>query len=37
MKAALRDHLGVDSAHIDRAVFPSSASATATEGLFRET
>ena len=35
MKAALRDHLGIEGAHIDRAVFPDSASAPAIEGLFR--
>jgi uncharacterized protein (DUF1501 family) len=35
LKAALRDHLRVDPAHIDRVVFPDSASAKPFEGLFR--
>jgi len=35
MKAALRDHLGIEGAHIDRVVFPDSASAPAAEALFR--
>ncbi len=34
-KAALRDHMGIDPGHIDRAVFPGSAAAPAMEGLFR--
>ena len=34
-KAALRDHMGVNAAHIDRVVFPDSGSARATEGLFK--
>jgi uncharacterized protein (DUF1501 family) len=37
MKAALRDHMGVDAGHIDRVVFPDSGGATAFEGLFRKT
>ena len=36
-KAALRDHMGVDPALLDREVFPDSAAAKATEGLFRDT
>jgi len=35
MKAALRDHMGVDEGHIDRAVFPDSAEARPFDGLFR--
>jgi uncharacterized protein (DUF1501 family) len=35
MKAALRDHLGVDPGHIDRVVFPGSGEAKPFEGLFR--
>lgn len=35
MKAVLRDHLGVEEGHIDRAVFPDSKSATPIDGLFR--
>jgi uncharacterized protein (DUF1501 family) len=34
-KAALHDHLGVDTGHIERAVFPESGGAKAFEGLFR--
>jgi uncharacterized protein (DUF1501 family) len=34
-KAALRDHLGIEAGHIDRAVFPQSGDASAFEGLFR--
>ncbi|HEY3798209.1 MAG TPA: DUF1501 domain-containing protein [Caulobacteraceae bacterium] len=34
-KAALRDHLGVEPAYIDRVVFPESASAKPFDGLFR--
>jgi len=34
MKAALRDHMGVDPGHIDRVVFPDSSHAVAVEGLF---
>jgi uncharacterized protein (DUF1501 family) len=36
MKAALRDHLGVDAGHIDRVVFPGSGEAKPFEGLFRQ-
>jgi uncharacterized protein (DUF1501 family) len=36
-KAALRDHMGVDETRLDRDVFPDSASAKATDGLFRLT
>jgi uncharacterized protein (DUF1501 family) len=34
LKAALRDHMGVEAAAIDRTVFPESASAKALDGLF---
>jgi uncharacterized protein (DUF1501 family) len=34
-KAALRDHLGMDEARLETAVFPGSASAKPFEGLFR--
>jgi uncharacterized protein (DUF1501 family) len=37
MKAALRDHLGVDVGHIERVVFPGSDGAPAFDGLFRKT
>ncbi|HTX47955.1 MAG TPA: DUF1501 domain-containing protein [Caulobacteraceae bacterium] len=36
MKAALRDHLGADPAHIDRVVFPGSGEAKSFDGLFRQ-
>lgn len=35
MKAALADHLGVEPAHVERVVFPDSASARKMTGLFR--
>jgi uncharacterized protein (DUF1501 family) len=34
-KAALRDHLGVDEARLEAAVFPNSKNARPFEGLFR--
>ncbi|MGA0602032.1 DUF1501 domain-containing protein [Caulobacter sp. KR2-114] len=34
-KAALRDHMGVDEARLEREVFPDSSSAKPTDGLFR--
>ena len=34
-KAALRDHMGVETALLDREVFPDSAGAKAADGLFR--
>ncbi len=36
-KAALRDHMGVEEARLDREVFPDSAAARPTDGLFRRT
>ncbi len=36
-KATLRDHMGVDEALLERQVFPDSAGARPTEGLFRRT
>jgi uncharacterized protein (DUF1501 family) len=35
MKAALRDHMGLAQGHLERVVFPDSASVPACEGLFR--
>ena len=35
MKAGLRDHIGIEAAHLDRVVFPDSSSAPAIAGLFR--
>jgi uncharacterized protein (DUF1501 family) len=35
MKAALGEHMGVERGHIDRVVFPDSASAPAMAGLFK--
>ena len=35
MKATLVEHLGVDPAHVERVVFPGSAAAPMTTGLFR--
>ena len=34
-KAALRDHMGVESAHLERVVFPGSAEARASDALFK--
>jgi uncharacterized protein (DUF1501 family) len=34
-KAALRDHMGVEETRLEREVFPDSASAKPTDGLFR--
>ena len=36
-KATLRDHMGVDEALLEREVFPDSAGARPTDGLFRRT
>jgi uncharacterized protein (DUF1501 family) len=35
-KAALRDHMGVDDARLERDVFPGSSSAKPMDGLFRQ-
>jgi uncharacterized protein (DUF1501 family) len=35
MKAVLRDHMGVEDAHLEREVFPGSGTAKVVEGLFR--
>lgn len=36
-KAALRDHMGVEEARLEREVFPDSSSAKPMDGLFRQT